>query len=65
MPELLIDVASVRDLDWYEDNPWGRRIDLLKNELDKIDAYQKKDNVASYNEGLEYLKWKNQKQKKF
>lgn len=63
MPELLIDIASVKDLDWYEDNPWGKRIDLLSGELDKIDLYYQKNNVASYADGLEYLKWKNQKQR--
>ena len=58
-------MAAVKDLDWYEETVWGRRIDLLASELDKIDAYQKKNNVASYVEGLEYLKWKNQKHEKF
>lgn len=57
-PELVMDMASVKELDWYEETGWGRRIDLLASELDKIDAYQKKNNVASYAEGLEYLKWK-------
>lgn len=65
VPDLLIDMAAVKDLDWYEETVWGRRIDLLASELDKIDAYQKKNNVASYVEGLEYLKWKNQKHEKF
>ena len=56
MPELIIDMAAVKDLDWYEETGWGRRIDLLAAEFDKIDAYQKKNNVVSYAEGLEYLK---------
>lgn len=64
-PELTMDMAAVKDLDWYEETAWGRRIDLLSSELNKIDIYQKKNNVASYSEGLEYLKWKNQKQEKY
>lgn len=64
MPELIIDMASVQELDWYEETGWGRRIDLLSVELDKIDAYNKKKNVATYEEGLEYLRWKSLKQKK-
>lgn len=60
MPELTIDMAAVKDLDWYEETGWGRRIDLLASEFAKIDAYQKKNNVASYAEGLEYLKQKAQ-----
>jgi len=60
MPELLIDIAGVKDLDWYKENPWGRRIDLLAGELDKIDLYQKKNNVATYSGGISYLKWKSE-----
>ena len=60
MPELLIDIAGVKDLDWYKENPWGRRIDLLSGELDKIDLYQKKNNVATYSDGISYLKWKSE-----
>lgn len=58
MPELLIDMAAVKNLDWYEETGWGRRIDLLASEFDKVEAYQKKNNVASYEEGVEYLKRK-------
>lgn len=64
MPKLLIDIASVTDLDWYEETGWGKRIDLLETELEKINQYQQKNNVASYTDGLEYLAWKHQKQKK-
>ena len=65
MPNLLMDMASVKDLDWFEENIWGRRIDLLEKEFEKIDLYQKKDNVAKFTEGVEYLEWKNQQQKKY
>ena len=63
-PELLIDIASVKDLDWYDETGYGRRIDLLESEINKIDIYQRKDNVATYEEGIDYLKWKSQQQKK-
>lgn len=65
MPNLLMDMASVKDQDWFEENTWGRRIDLLEKEFEKIDLYQKKDNVASFAEGVEYLVWKYQQQKKY
>jgi len=58
MPSLLMDMAAVKNLDWFEENTWGKRIDLLDKEFDKIDLYQKKGNVASFAEGMEYLKWK-------
>lgn len=63
-PELIMDMASVRDLDWTEETGYGRRIDLLSLEMDKIDAYREKGNVASYEEGVEYLLWKYEKRKK-
>ena len=58
LPELVIDMAAVRDLDWYGETDWGRRIDLLENEFDKIKDYQDKNNVASYKDGIEYLRKK-------
>ena len=60
MPNLIIDMAAVKDLDWYEETGWGKRIDLLASELDKIEAYQRKNNVASYADGLKYLRQKNE-----
>lgn len=65
MPNLLMDMAAVKNLDWFEKKNWGRRIDLLENEFNKIEQYQQKDNVASFTEGVEYLKWKLQQQKKY
>ncbi len=65
LPDLVMDMASVKGLDWYEETGWGRRIDLLESEFEKIDAYQKKDNVASYKAGIEYLEWKSSRQRKY
>lgn len=61
---LIVDMASVRDLDWFEETGYGRRIDLLSDELKKIDVYHSKGDVIGYEEGVEYLKWKYQLQKK-
>ena len=63
-PELVMDIASVSDLDWYEETGYGTRINLLEDEIDKIEEYQKKGHVASYEEGISYLKWKYLEQKK-
>ncbi|MBR0101279.1 MAG: YdcF family protein [Treponema sp.] len=65
LPNLFIDMAAVKDLDWYEETDWGKRIDLLTSEFEKIETYQKKNNVATYADGLEYLRWKYQQQEKF
>lgn len=50
--------APCKDLDWFSKNSWGLRIDLLELEFKKISIYQKKGHVASYNEAIEYQKWK-------
>lgn len=63
-PTLIIEMSPVSDLDWYEETGYGVRVELLELELNKIEVYQKKDNVASYEEGLVYLKWKFQQRKK-
>lgn len=63
-PDLFIDIASVNDLDWYEQTGYGSRIELLSTEIDKINMYQEKGHVSSYQEGIAYLKWKYSEQKK-
>lgn len=63
-PDLFMDVASVNDLDWYEETGYGSRIELLRAEFDKIGIYQEKGHVSSYEEGIAYLKWKYLGQKK-
>lgn len=50
--------APARDLKWFEETGWGTRIDLLETEIDKIEQYQKKGHVVSYEEALEYQQWK-------
>lgn len=42
-------------LSWTEQTPWGRRVDLLAQEFDRITKYQGKGDVASYKEGAAYL----------
>ena len=44
---------------WF-DSPEGidtTRVDLLKDEFEKIDEYRAKGHVASYEDGLDYLKY--------
>jgi|SRR3989338_679521 len=43
-------------LSWEEDTPWGQRKDHLEVELQKIRDYGLRGDVATYEEGLEYLK---------
>jgi uncharacterized SAM-binding protein YcdF (DUF218 family) len=49
-------VNAVAPLSMTEENPWGRRADLMEKEFDKIVEYQKQGDVASYDDGIKYLK---------
>ena len=50
--------VSPAPLSWFSDNPWGRRIDLLEGEWKRMEEYQHKGDVASFDDGIAYLKWK-------
>ncbi len=48
-------INAPADLSWTEDTPWGKRADLLLQEFVKIAEYEKKGDVASYEDGIRYL----------
>ncbi len=51
--------APARELPWFDaSDPQGRRADLLEGEFERIEAYRQKGNVASFEEALAYLEWK-------
>jgi uncharacterized SAM-binding protein YcdF (DUF218 family) len=52
----LVLMNAVAPLSLTEKLPWGTRSDLLERNFDKINEYQKKGDVASYEEGIAYLK---------
>lgn len=54
-PDISIQNA-VAPLSWNEETRRGRRIDRLSQEFDRIEEYQKKGDVASYEDGIAYLK---------
>ncbi len=55
---IIIYNSPVRNLPWFTDNPWGKRIDRLVNEFDKIEKYSKSGHLASFEEAIDYQKWK-------
>lgn len=57
---MLIEIinAPETNLKWYEENSWGKRIDLLDLEFKKIEEYSKKGHLFNYDEVFEYQKWK-------
>ena len=48
--------ASIRDLPLFEQNPWGVRASLFDREFERIAVYQAKGDVASFADGLAYLR---------
>jgi uncharacterized SAM-binding protein YcdF (DUF218 family) len=51
--------TPAKNLDWYKEEGWGKRIDLLAEEFKKIEEYGNKFNhIASFMEAIEYQKWK-------
>ena len=50
--------APVRNLKWFDINPWGRRIDRLEQEMNRIEEYFKKGHLAGPDETIKYQEWK-------
>lgn len=55
---LLIYNSPVSNLKWFEENVWGSRFDCLEQEFERIDKYQKFGHLATYENAIEYQKWK-------
>lgn len=52
--------APSENLKWFEETEWGKRFDLLKSEFIKIDEYLKLGHLATFEEAIDYQKWKEQ-----
>lgn len=52
----IINVAA--QLPWFEETPWGMRINLLSSEFEKIEQYKAHNHIASFESAIEYFKWK-------
>lgn len=50
--------ASVRQLEWFTPNPWGNRYACLQQEFDRIEKYSVFGHLATYQEAIEYQRWK-------
>lgn len=51
--------APVNDLDWFEETGYGKRIDLLQAEFERIETYKKTGHISEYKTAIEYFKWWN------
>lgn len=57
-PDIILYNAPARNLKWFDFNPWGRRIDRLENEIERIKVYFDKGHLASAEEVIKYQEWK-------
>lgn len=62
MPDLQLFNASAANLSWFEETGWGKRIDLLNGEFERIEKYASMGHLASYSQAIEYQEWKEKQQ---
>jgi hypothetical protein len=43
--------------DWMEETTWGKRIDLLDVEFEKIETYKQSGHISDYKTAIDYFKW--------
>lgn len=56
--DLLLVNFSARNVEWYSENEWGKRFDLLNQEFERIEMYTQNGDLATIEEALKYQKWK-------
>lgn len=56
--EIVLYNCPARNLKWFHDSGWGTRIDRLSQEFDKIEKYTNLGHLASFDEVINYQKWK-------
>jgi uncharacterized SAM-binding protein YcdF (DUF218 family) len=55
---LILYNAPVRNLGWFSETGWGTRFERLEKEFERIDSYSKLGHLATFDEAIEYQKWK-------
>ncbi|PIT92563.1 MAG: YdcF family protein [Candidatus Harrisonbacteria bacterium CG10_big_fil_rev_8_21_14_0_10_42_17] len=49
---------AVRGLPWFIPTPRGKRLNILRGEISKINLYMRKGHLANFRQILDYQKWK-------
>lgn len=50
--------APVRNMGWFKECEWGKRLDRLEQEFIRIEKYSSLGHLATIQEAIEYQKWK-------
>lgn len=56
--DILLFSSPVRRSMWFEKTGWGTRFDNLEVEFKKIAEYSKKGHIATFEQAIDYQKWK-------
>jgi uncharacterized SAM-binding protein YcdF (DUF218 family) len=56
--EIILYNSPARNLGWFTESEWGVRFNRLEIEFDRIDKYSQLGDLASYQEVIDYQKWK-------
>lgn len=56
--KIVIFNAPARQLPWFLPNRWGDRYTCLQQEFDRIEKYSAFGHLATYQEAIEYQRWK-------
>jgi uncharacterized SAM-binding protein YcdF (DUF218 family) len=59
-PKIVVFNAPVRNLFWYKETNWGTRFEQLEQEFERIEKYSTLGHLATYEQAIEYQKWKEQ-----
>ncbi len=52
--------SPARNLNWFTQTGWGVRFNLLDLEFERIEKYTELSHLATFEEAIEYQKWKEQ-----
>lgn len=55
---LILFNSPARNLEWFCDSGWGTRFDRLAIEFDRIEKYYRFGDLATFEEIIEYQRWK-------
>jgi len=56
--QIILFNSPARNLGWFKDSGWGIRFDRLDIEFERIEKYSQFGHLATFNEAIEYQKWK-------
>jgi uncharacterized SAM-binding protein YcdF (DUF218 family) len=57
-PSLILYNSPVRNLGWFSETGWGTRFDRIEKEFERIEKYSAQGHLATFEEVIEYQKWK-------